>query len=59
MPAIRAIVREAERNDYKMSSFILGVVKSPAFRMSKLDDDALTTTAGASAPGAAAAASRR
>ena len=32
-PAIRGIVREAEANDYRMSSFILGVVKSDPFRM--------------------------
>jgi hypothetical protein len=32
-PAIRAIVREAEANDYRMSSFILGVVRSDPFRM--------------------------
>ena len=31
-PAIRAIVREAEANGYKMWSFINAVVKSPAFR---------------------------
>ncbi|MGE3277858.1 MAG: DUF1592 domain-containing protein [Vicinamibacterales bacterium] len=35
MPAVRTIVRGAEANDYRMSSFILGVVKSPAFRMSR------------------------
>ena len=32
-PAVRAIAREAERNDYRMSSFIVGVVMSDAFRM--------------------------
>ena len=32
-PAIRAIVREAEKDDYRMSSFFVGVVKSEAFRM--------------------------
>jgi hypothetical protein len=32
-PAIRAIVREAEANDYRMSSFILGVVRSDPFQM--------------------------
>ena len=58
MPAIRTIVREAGRNDNRLSSFILGVVKSAAFQMSK-GDDALTTTAGVSAPRAATAASRR
>jgi hypothetical protein len=32
MPAIRAIVRDAAKNNYKMSSFINGVVKSAAFQ---------------------------
>jgi hypothetical protein len=32
-PAIRAIVREAEENDYRLSSFILGVVFSDQFRL--------------------------
>ena len=32
-PAIRAIGREAEANDYRMSSFILGVVRSDPFQM--------------------------
>jgi hypothetical protein len=32
-PDVREIVSEAERNDYKMSSFILGVVKSEPFQM--------------------------
>jgi hypothetical protein len=32
-PAIRTIQREAEANDYRMSSFILGVVKSDQFQM--------------------------
>ena len=35
MPTVRRIVRDAAANQYKMSSFILGVVKSPAFRMSR------------------------
>jgi hypothetical protein len=33
MPAIRAIVRDAGRNDYKVSSIILGIVKSTPFQM--------------------------
>jgi hypothetical protein len=33
MPTIRWIERAAAANDNRMSSFILGVVKSPAFRM--------------------------
>ena len=32
-PQIRDLVRAAEANDYRMSSFILGVVKSVPFRM--------------------------
>jgi hypothetical protein len=32
MPAIRSIVREAARNDYRMSSFLRGVIKSAAFQ---------------------------
>jgi hypothetical protein len=32
-PTIREIAREAEANDYRMSSFILGVVNSPAFQL--------------------------
>jgi hypothetical protein len=36
MPAIRAIVREAAKNDYKMSSFIQGVINSAAFQMGRV-----------------------
>jgi hypothetical protein len=32
-PAIRAIVRDAGRNDYRFSSLILGIVKSTPFQM--------------------------
>src|SRR5688572_1301711 len=32
-PAIRTIVREAESQDFRWSSLILGIVKSPAFQM--------------------------
>jgi hypothetical protein len=32
-PAIRTITREAAKNDYQLSSFVLGVVKSDAFQM--------------------------
>jgi len=35
-PTVRRIVREAEREDYRMSAFFLGVVKSDAFRMQSL-----------------------
>jgi len=36
-PAIRAIVREAEKDDYRLSSFILGVVKSAPFQMKRAE----------------------
>ena len=36
-PTIREITREAEANDYRMSSFILGVVQSDAFSMKRTD----------------------
>jgi hypothetical protein len=34
-PAVRAIARAAETDGYRMSAFILGVVKSDAFRMKR------------------------
>jgi hypothetical protein len=36
-PAIRAIAKTAAGNDYKMSSFILGVIKSDAFLMKQAE----------------------
>jgi mono/diheme cytochrome c family protein len=46
MPAIRAIIRDAGRSNNRMSSFILGVVNSGAFRTAKADTNPLTTDAG-------------
>jgi hypothetical protein len=43
-PSIRAITRTAQKDDYRMSSFILGVVKSDAFRMKRADAPSSTTT---------------
>ena len=37
MPTIRRIVRDAARNDYRVSSVILGVAESAAFRTAKAD----------------------
>jgi hypothetical protein len=34
-PTVREIVREAEENEYRMSAFVLGVVKSDAFQMQR------------------------
>ena len=36
-PTIRAIVRDAEKDGYRMSAFISGVVKSPAFRSKRAE----------------------
>ncbi len=33
MPTVRAIAREAERNDNRFSSLVLGIVKSAPFQM--------------------------
>ena len=41
-PTIRAISREAEANDYGVSSLVLGVVKSDAFRMRREADDVVS-----------------
>ena len=50
MPAVRAIVNGAGKADYKLSAFVLGVVNSPAFRMSAPEPARpVTTTSGASA----------
>jgi hypothetical protein len=37
MPAIRQITRAAAANQYKMTSFILGVIKSDAFQLRRAD----------------------
>jgi len=42
-PTVRAIARSAAANNYKMSSFILGVVKSDAFRMKRVATEVTTT----------------
>jgi hypothetical protein len=42
-PSIRAIAKSAEANNYKISTFILGVVKSDAFRMRRVEPEAATT----------------
>ncbi|MBV9742486.1 MAG: DUF1588 domain-containing protein [Acidobacteriia bacterium] len=35
MPLVRSIVHEAEKNNYRFSSLVLGVVKSPQFQMNE------------------------
>ncbi|MDX1493449.1 MAG: DUF1592 domain-containing protein [Longimicrobiales bacterium] len=44
-PTVRAIVAEAEKNDYRISSFVLGIVESDAFQMQRAG---ATTAAAAS-----------
>ena len=41
-PTVRSIVKKAGQNDYKFSSFVMGIVTSPAFQMSK--SEAVTST---------------
>jgi hypothetical protein len=42
MPLVRAIVRQAAGADYRLSAFVLGIVRSPAFRMKGADASAAT-----------------
>jgi hypothetical protein len=35
MPAIRAIVRQAEKSQYRISSLVLGIVNSEPFQMNR------------------------
>ena len=45
-PSIREIVRQAERDDYRVSSLVLGVVGSDAFRMRRAAAPAAATESG-------------
>jgi hypothetical protein len=38
MPQVRAIVRDAAKNDYRFSSIVAGIVSSDAFRLQALED---------------------
>ena len=40
MSAVRAVVRQAGTRDHRMSSYVLGVVNSPAFRMQRVESAA-------------------
>jgi hypothetical protein len=50
-PTVRAIAKAAQTNDYKLSSFVIGVVTSDAFRMKKADVAAPATPAPAAKSG--------
>ena len=41
MPTVRAIVHQAEKEDYKISDMILGIVNSDQFRMMTIPEDGL------------------
>ncbi len=49
MPTVRAIARDAAKHDYRISSFVQGMVKSQAFRMMKPTPTAATTEVAAPA----------
>jgi hypothetical protein len=58
MPAVRKIVRDAAREDYRFSAILRGIVESVPFRMARMPEPNGTDlrTASASAAGTAAAA---
>ncbi len=45
MPVVRSIVRDSATNNYKFSSLVLGIVKSPAFQMNMKTAPAQTVAA--------------
>src|ERR1051326_6563949 len=46
MPTVRAIVKNAEANNLKMSAFIMGVIKSDPFQMKRAESATTTDVAG-------------
>jgi len=45
MPFVRSLVREAAPTKYRMSSLVLGIVKSPSFQMNLKSSERSTQTA--------------
>jgi hypothetical protein len=43
MPLVRAITREAGKNDYRFSAMLMGVIQSPAFQMNQKSEANLAT----------------
>ena len=41
MPVVRAIVHDGERNNYKFSTLVLGIIKSDPFQMNRKPDGAV------------------
>lgn len=56
MPTVRAIVRDASKQEHRMSAYILGVVRSPAFRMQRAEG--VIPKATDASPGASSTSSR-
>jgi hypothetical protein len=46
MPAIRTIVREAARNDNRLSTFVVGIVKSAPFRLATAEAESTDSQEG-------------
>ena len=40
MPAVRKIVRDASRDNYRFSSLVMGIVTSPQFQMRRIPEAA-------------------
>jgi len=40
MPAVRKIVRDAARDNYRFSSIVMGIVQSAPFRMKRVQETA-------------------
>jgi hypothetical protein len=45
MPVVRAIVRDAARNNYRFSTLIEGIVNSQPFQMNRKPEQTLTAAA--------------
>jgi hypothetical protein len=43
MPAVRKIVRDAAKDNYRFSSIVLGIVKSPNFQTQRVPEISKTT----------------
>ena len=56
MPTVRGIVRDASKQEHRMSAYILGVVRSPAFRMQRAEG--VIPKATDASPGASSTSSR-
>jgi hypothetical protein len=49
MPTVRSIVRDAAKNNYRFSSLITGIIKSPAFQLKSKSPPSETPAVRASA----------